>query len=516
MGDSTLLNQHTDASSDIDNGKLASHWYGIFFILLTLTGFLWAALVPLGGYNDEWTHARYAAALVRGQLPITDCDEPVENSTKPVTDGRCKIKVPKSIVEIDGFDCLAFNAATPDSCIDDLKAISSDDDSLIEIRNAVANYPPLYYALVGWPTLFLHGATAWYAMRALTSIICAILATIMVWAVQTTFSGKAGFIALAALTPVTMTYFGAVNPQGVEILAAGALAATIFTIAYRKVTFYQLMLVSILLFVLVCARPAAILWAFLIVVATIILCPFDKIREVFSIRHWWIPLSIGTCGVIFQLAWTLINKERITLLGTPQPNMTFQQMLSIMLENTPKWYVHQIFGLWGWSDNPLPTFLWVSAAVLFTVFLVGAIILGTTRERISLVSLLVAIPCTAVAIQYMQLHSAGIIWAARYSLPLLLAACIQATINYSHRNKGIHIISILALSEYIILLGVSAYCAVQRYAVGIYGSLNPLTYSNRHQILLILFMISITGLYFWCLYPIFQKKLNTNRYQNKI
>lgn len=495
-----------DSSTCPAPDKLPWKRLATIFALFSLLGILWGTLVPLGGYNDEWMHVRYGAAVVRGQIPVTDCDAKPPVSNGVVNNGRCKVSIPKSLVEIDGFICLAFHPDNPDSCVENP---DSGDNSLVEVNNSAANYPPLYYLLVGWPSLFLSGASAWYAMRIINALICAFLLATIFAGLNTFLPFTSTLLVLGALTPVTITYFGAVNPQGPEILSSGALAAVVFSIALsRRPTYSCLLAAALILVFLANIRTPGIVWAFITVVMWIILMDLNTIKRVFMVRRWGIPLAIALGGVGVSLAWTLMTSSLVTVLGQPRPDLTFVQMAKEMVAAAFASYIPQMIGFWGWDDNSLPAALTTCAALFLLAIFLGALWLGNWRQRIGLLVGIVSLPICALAISYPQVKEAGIIWAGRYSLPTFFAVAMLVVGVWGSRFPRSWMLPALNSAVFIILATSSAYCAVRRYAVG-KGKDLPWDFPVHHQILLALFLVILIAISVVLGYWIWQqRKLN--------
>lgn len=469
--------------------KLSWSRLGVVFCLFALIGILWATFVPMGGYNDEWTHARYAAAVVRGEFPVTRCDAKPFKCGDVTCDGRCWISVPKSIAEIRGFLYLAFNPQLPDSAIADTP---SGESGNTWVRNSAANYPPLYYLLVGWPTLFLNGAAAWYAMRIVSALLCALFMTLIFAGLSSVMPWGATFLMLIWITPVTVTFFGAINPQGIEILSTGALAALIFPIGFsKKPSFSVLLAASIVLAVSVNIRTPTIIWNFIVVLMWLLLLNLDTIKSIFSLKRWWIPFLIAIGGVTFSTVWTLSTSHLVSVLGTPDPEMGFRGLLKTMAESAFVFYVPQMIGDWGWGDNFIPPLVHIIVSVLFAAVLIYSIILGSWKSRLALLLCLFSIPVTSIVIQYHLLRQAGMMWAGRYNLPLWVAIGVLSTMIIMLSRPRHLWWAAVGLVEFGVLASTSALMAAWRYGTGINGKFNFAALPVRHQTFFFSILISL-------------------------
>lgn len=487
-----VLSNGKTGSAIIEQGsKLSWSRLGAVFCLFSLIGILWATFVPLGGYNDEWTHARYAAAVVRGEFPVTKCDAKPFKCGDVICDGRCWISVPKSIAEIQGFRALAANPQLPDSVI--VETHSGESGNTL-VRNSAANYPPLYYLLVGWPTLFLNGTAAWYAMRIVSVLLCALFMTLIFAGLSSVMPWSATFLMLIWITPVTVTFFGAINPQGIEILSTGALAALIFPMGFsKKPGFSVLLTASVVLAVSVNIRTPTVIWNFIVVLMWLLLLNLDTIKSIFSLKRWWIPFLIAIGGVTFSMVWTLSTSHLVSVLGTPDSKMGFTGLLETMAQSTVIHYIPQMIGNWGWGDNFLPPLVHIIVSVLFAAVLIYSIILGSWRTRLALLLGLFSIPLTSVIIQYRMLSQSGMMWAGRYNLPVWVAIGVLSTMIIMMLSRRRHrLLAAAGLMEFGAVMSASALTAAWRYGTGTAEKFNFAALPVRHQTFFFSMLISLS------------------------
>lgn len=142
-------------------------WLLAALLLLVVTA-AWSLATPLMGSPDEPSHVVKAAAVARGQwsgevgaVP-TDSTRPGAATTVLVPDDYpAAILLP---------NCFAFQPDVPAACQQDIRAPSG---ALVPVETFAGQYPPLYYALVGWPSLLLGAEAATYAMRLVSAALTA-------------------------------------------------------------------------------------------------------------------------------------------------------------------------------------------------------------------------------------------------------------------------------------------------------------------------------------------------------
>ncbi len=120
----------------------------------------WSIATPLMAAPDEPAHAINAAAVVRGQL-----DAP-EHPT--VLGPVAVVRVPAWVASTNSLaTCLIWWPEPSAACSPPLKS----GTEAVDATTQYSRYPPLYYALVGIPSLVTTGAPALYSMRMVATLI---------------------------------------------------------------------------------------------------------------------------------------------------------------------------------------------------------------------------------------------------------------------------------------------------------------------------------------------------------
>ena len=182
------------------------------FAVFALLGMLWSLASPVFSVPDENAHALKAIAQVRGQ---------VIGYTLPDVK-HIVVDLPPGYEYHPNILCFATYPERTADCGVELGDASGQD----WFNTWVGAYNPVYYYLVGWPSLLFEGSAGIYAMRIASSLLGAAL---LAWAFLAAASGRRSRwmplgIAFAA-APMSMYLIGAVNPNGAEIAAAVAVWA---------------------------------------------------------------------------------------------------------------------------------------------------------------------------------------------------------------------------------------------------------------------------------------------------
>ncbi len=197
------------------------------FVVTTLLLFAvlatWALANPRYASPDEPSHVRKAAALVRGEF-FGDriqhgqpwqrmVDIPIAYGTgtgapdipgHPEQGGRAFVP------------CFAFNAARTADC-QHFESKSGNS----RFYTTASMYPPVYYSIVGLPTLVVNDANGVYVMRLVSALVVALLiASAFELLGALPYAPVARSVLLIGLTPMVVFTASSVNPIALEIAAA--------------------------------------------------------------------------------------------------------------------------------------------------------------------------------------------------------------------------------------------------------------------------------------------------------
>jgi hypothetical protein len=95
------------------------------------------------------------------------------------------------------------------------------------------------------------------------------------------------------------------------------------------------------------------------------------------------------------------------------------------LADTPKRLIEMV-GLFGTNNVSPPVFATATVVAVLAVIVVGALVVGSWRERLVLVSLLAAIVAVPIAVNVVTGRHYGVIWQGRYTMPIGVGAPLLA------------------------------------------------------------------------------------------
>lgn len=453
-----------------------------FLAFLTLA-LSWSLGTPLLSAADEPEQAVKAMAVVRGEFSGV---QQIWNfagwqSTYTTPDYlETRYRLPHDLVRAVAAHnpaCYAFNEANTAACT------ATSNAHRIAQAGATAlshmNYSPLYYALVGWPSLLLRGDNALYAMRIVSALITALLLA----AAFTTSArrGRAAAVGVVAAATPAAVYFGAVvNPSGLEITSALLAWASLISMTRAEsagaTRLSDRIMFTVAAATLVLVRPLGPVWLGIIVAAVFAASPDPRARLRAAVRgrgsRWM--LGVLAAAIAATAAW---DATQNTLGIEPHLNATytFAKGAYITLTQTPQFFA-QMVGLIGWNDVHIPaatTYLWYGTLV---ALLLAGLIAGGRRERLVLGALAVIVVAFPIAFEGYSGASYGVGWQGRYSLPFaigvpLLAAEVLGRRLWTAEPAGIP----RALAKTVgAALAVGYLCEVwwawRRYAEGLAGS----------------------------------------------
>ena len=183
----------------------------LIFAGLLAIGLAWAGASPLFAGPDEPRHMATAYATYHGQV------------------GHSDIIVPSMFASAAAeAPCFALNPSATADCL----VIAAGPD--VEVASQFSSYSPLYYMLVGWPTLFLHGEYALYGMRAANSLLFALVLTAAIMILHPRGRKSAALCGmLVSLTPMALFLSGVVNASALE-LSSACLVASLAVRAFQQ------------------------------------------------------------------------------------------------------------------------------------------------------------------------------------------------------------------------------------------------------------------------------------------
>jgi hypothetical protein len=473
----------------------------------------WSLSTPIGAANDEGAQVLKAVSTVRGQLfgqPLTVATRHtldrhqlasfesctawgigVLGAGKRVAAQRCAapftvVTVPRSFAAIPGSEfCNSFDPY-PDTCPVHLDG----SDRPVRAITYVGRYPPLYYAIVGLPSLVSQSDAAIYAMRLVSGVMTASLVGLAI-AIAVTWSTRRLLLlaVTVAATPMLLVFGAVVNPSGLEMSAAlctwtGALTLVLDHAERPPRGLIVACTATAVLFAL--ARPLSVLWLALTALFVVLLRP-RAVRSLWADRRMRIGGTVVAGASALALAWVAwAHSWSVLPVGRPVPGgAPLWHTAQLVLGNMEGWF-HEFAGAFGWEVADPPP-LGVS---LLVVSLVAVLVVGlVTGERWQL-AVLALLGTTAVVLPILLIASHaeqnGIVWQTRDGYPLLCGVVLVAgSIGRLHSRRSAAPVDAprtRAVRRFVVLVAccvagtqfADLYWVIRRFRVGLWGPLDPL------------------------------------------
>lgn len=341
-------------------------WWAAAIALLAV----WSLATPLLAAPDEPSQFTRAVSLVRGQL-----DPPLVSTA---VGRQFAIRIPAA--DLPGPHnpgCFAFRPDVPASCVRGFTAPPrppGGDASPAARPGATAatttqfgNYPPLYYAVVGLPTLVLHGTAALWSARLFALLCSAALLGLAGCLLRRYHPRPALLLGLAvALTPEVLFFGGVVSDSGVEIAAGVAFWAGLVTLIDmpgplpRRV----LWLTTVAGVALTLSRPLSPAWVLGALVITGFAATPARRRELL-LGSMTAPMrAVLAAALTVSLAWTAMHGVPHLLHAGPPTRVSVGTALS---GHAVAHRLASLIGLLGWEDTPAPALTlacWGAAVIL--------------------------------------------------------------------------------------------------------------------------------------------------------
>jgi hypothetical protein len=419
--------------------------FAVSFVLLFLALSAWSLATPRMASADEAVHVDKAAALYRGEL--------VGQQTGGAKSAYTIVHLPDFYpAAATASNCFIQKPAIPAGCATPVHWNST----VVPVRIYVGRYPPLYYALVGLPSLFTTSWTTLLLMRLMGDLASAVLLALAITAVAAWSRSRLLLVAvLAAATPTALYFASVVNPSGLEISAAICLWASglvlvlhrpedpprglVFTVAAAAAT-------------LVLVRGLSPLWLLVTAVALVLLGDARQLVRLLWRRDVQIGVGIvGACSV-FALAW-ILGAHSLDLPVIPHalpPGTTTGHIVTTTFGYSSA-YIQEMIGQFGYLDTSSPTVTYYAWTGVVAFFVVAGLLAARLRRAVVLGALVVATIVLPVALSVSQTRRQGYGWQGRYALPLAAGVILVAAAladeaglfrRYPRRTAGVLLVAL--------------------------------------------------------------------------
>lgn len=393
----------------------------------TLLGVAWAVGLPLMAAPDEPSHMVRAAAVARGELRGVD-----ELVVEPQDDGRVfrglytDVLAPADYGQLHTI--LLCWLGHPTRSADCMPPIE-DADRVVRVRTNFGTYPPLFYAVTGWPTLLADLPSSVHLARAAGATASGALLAAGFLALARLRLGAAPVVGgLVAAVPQLWFLVGSVNPNGFESAAAFAMWAfgLLLLLEEAPPSRFAVWGLAVSSSALALTRPLSPL--FVVVIAVVLTGTFAtgaRLRALAGSTRVRAAAAVTAAAGLLAGAWILTSGTLDAFLGFRDPDLTFAEAFRESLAHPPDW-ADQMVANFGWLEfQPGPALTApLQAAIL--AMAVAALVTGGWRRRAGVAALLAIVVLGPVLLEARQAPEVGFIWQGRYTLPLAVGVPIVA------------------------------------------------------------------------------------------
>ena len=463
----------TSDTSSASFNRTGRRWRVFFtsFIAILAPMLLWALASPMMSIPDEDAHAIRAAAVAHGQVVSVPWD-------KDPSVGRAEVA--RYVAHAHDLTCYKTR---PDISAGCLRPVEGNPTDTVVTGTSAAMNSPVYYAIVGLPTLVMDGTPALYAMRAMSAVLsAAALAVMFMSLLQLPRSRWVIVAAAVAVTPMVLYLGGSINPNGVEVASAGALFATLVltmtTPASTRLLWERAALVVLSAGALLSTRSISLLWVLIVVGAALAFANSGVLAGLLRRTAAWAAIGVSALISGLTIVWYLgLPNYAQYPTGNVGGSATIE-FFTMVLRTFE--FGDGLIGYFGWADTPSPSFSVIVWSFGIVTVLVAAVVWGSRRGKFVVLGLALVMVLVPAITQAILISTLGSIWQGRYMLAMmicLLLACGLAIDDSDQRPRPSAGLKRFVITLFVLLsLGqvFSFISTLQRYMVTINGDMEAM------------------------------------------
>lgn len=426
---------------------------------------LWSAATPLYAAPDEPVHVIKAAAVARGQLVGQTAGASQEAFGMVTVPGTYGLPANRN-----SPTCFHRAPTVPASCAPAIAPSPAATHAWIY----VARYPPLYYALVGLPSLLGDSTATIYGMRLVSALLSALMIALAVMVAVCYSRRRLALVGVGvAATPMVLFLGGVVNPSGLEVSAAIAAWTAGSVLVVERLDDPPPGLIAALgvaaaVFELV--RSLSPFWLALSAVTLLGVADLRRLRALLRRRDAKVVLAVVLVLGALACAWILGEHSTAVYARSGLGPTAEATILETSFAHND-FYIPTMIGVFGWFDTWAPTFTYLAWYAMVGALVLVAAVLGRRRDALVLAGLALAVVVVPVLISSSQVHRYGYTWSGRDTLPLavglpILAGALLGGTGITARAARLaaRLAPVLVCAQF-----AAFFEALRRYAVGTRG-----------------------------------------------
>ena len=351
------------------------------------------------------------------------------------------VSVPESFAQLTPFPCVLLEEHGS-NCPQSLMRSGGLHGSGRQVQAAtyVGRYPPLYYAIVGLPSLVWHTSTAVYLMRLVSGLLTAVMVGLAL-ALSSVWSGSRLLVLAVAVaaTPCVLIFGSNVNPSGLEMAASLSVwtGGLVLVLDHAERPPPSLVYgTAAAAIVMVLTRGLSPFWLILIGLSLVAVAPrsLPVLTQSRAVRISGAAVAVAAVAAVGYVLWA--HTLSVYPLGITIPSSTSSTgILGLALGRT--WSLAgEFIGTFD-SAEPSPPILaiglWAGVASGLVVF---GLVASLRRQAAVLLSLIAASLVVPTLVMVSQARHVGLVWQARDGFPLYVGIILVAG-AVGGRNLGL-------------------------------------------------------------------------------
>lgn len=384
------MHQEPDSADHPDeshSSRKPARWAAVFCLPLLLLGIVWAFANPPGAAPDERDHLVKALAAGRFDIgveysgPIPDDPIGIRNASIART-----VQIPAHLSPAaehqvsggpGGFACTAFDPNQTAAC---LPTEPPTQTGLVPATTPVGAYPVMLYIPIGWAANLASTPDQAFLFARLASLAMSLAMLYLgVWHLYRWLGRWAATGMAIGLTPMAFFIAASVSTNGIEIMAAAAVAAVAIVVTRHPESLAEprtLVVLTVTGSFLILSRQLGLVTFSLLAVIALARGGLPVVwRQLRALDRWMIGAGVVLLlSAIIVVAWQL-RYDNPALTGPVRAEGGFEAWLNQLSQ-------HLIGGVgrFGWLDTLIPYWAVGFWVVLFLAVVGGALIVGRAAD----------------------------------------------------------------------------------------------------------------------------------------
>lgn len=342
------------------------------------------------------------------------------------------VEVPGSLVESATGQCNALAYTGADNCT----AIDSTGQGMVTVATAAGLYNPVWYAVIGYPSILFEGSSALYVMRLVSALLCACGVALAAWSLALTNPGRwtrLGFI--VALTPILIYSTVIPAPNGPEMVAGLLLWTTLLALLqtapkdrHHPTLFGAACVAAIILANL---RTLGPMWLGIIFLSLVGFVGIGALLA--SLRThplWWIVSTVLTSAGVFAGAWWSVTAG----LTDDSPDIAVDRSAELTFGLNPVVWLLQMIAAFPLRDGAASPAVYLCLLGVLAFLIITGVAKSRGRVRATLVLMVLVVVFLPIVLTALTFQSQGVIWQGRYQLPWAVGVVILAGVALDERD----------------------------------------------------------------------------------